>query len=54
MASDLITYWQIEEETMETVTGFVFLGSKIIVDGGLQTWNQKTLAPREKSYDQPR
>ena len=54
MASDLITYWQIDEETMETVTGFVFLGSKIIVDGGLQTWNQKTLASWKKSYDKTR
>ena len=34
MASDLITYWQIDEETMETVTGFIFLGSKITADGG--------------------
>ena len=28
-----ITSWQIDEETMETVTGFIFLGSKIIADG---------------------
>ena len=28
-----ITSWQIDEETMETVTDFIFLGSKITVDG---------------------
>ena len=33
MASGPITLWQIDEETMETVTGFIFLGSKITVDG---------------------
>ena len=33
MASGPITSWQIGEETMETVTNFIFLGSKIIADG---------------------
>ena len=33
MASNLITSWQIDEETMETVTDFIFLGSKITADG---------------------
>ena len=33
MASCPITLWQIEEETMEAVTDFIFLGSKITVDG---------------------
>ena len=33
MASGPITTWQIDGETMETVTDFLFLGSKIIVDG---------------------
>ena len=33
MASGPITSWQIDGETMETVTGFIFLGSKITVDG---------------------
>ena len=32
MASSLITSWQIDGETMETVTDFVFLGSKITAD----------------------
>ena len=33
MASDSITSWQIDVETMEIVTDFIFLGSKIISDG---------------------
>ena len=33
MASGLITSWQIDGETMETVTDFIFLDSKIIADG---------------------
>ena len=32
MASDPITSWQIDEETMETVADFIFLGSKITAD----------------------
>ena len=34
MASSPITSWQIDGVTMETVTEFIFLGSKITVDGG--------------------
>ena len=33
MASGPIISWQIDEETMETVTDFIFLGSKITADG---------------------
>ena len=33
MASGPITSWQIDGETMETVTGFIFLGSRISADG---------------------
>ena len=33
MATSLITSWQIEGETMETVTDFIFLGSEITTDG---------------------
>ena len=33
MASSPITSWQIDGETVETVTGFIFLGSKITTDG---------------------
>ena len=33
MASGPITSWQIDEETMDTVTDFILLGSKITADG---------------------
>ena len=33
MASGPITSWQIDEKAMETVTDFIFLGSKITADG---------------------
>jgi len=33
MASSPITSWEIDGETMETVTNFIFLGSKVTVDG---------------------
>ena len=33
MVSSPITWWQIDGETMETVTDFIFLGSKITADG---------------------
>ena len=33
MASGLITSWQVDGETMETVADFIFLGFKITVDG---------------------
>ena len=39
MASGLITSWQIDGETVETVSEFIFLGSKITADGDLQPWN---------------
>ena len=32
MASDLITSWNIDGETVEIVTDFIFLGSKVTVD----------------------
>ena len=53
MASCPIASWQIDEETMETVTGFTLLGSKITEDGDC-SHKIKTLAPWKKSYDQPR
>ena len=48
MASGPITSWQIDGETMETVTDFIFLGFKITADA------ENTLDPWKKSYDQPR
>ena len=53
MASGSITSWQIDGETMETVTGFIFLCSKITADGDC-SHEIKTLAPWKESYDQPR
>ena len=44
MASGPTTSWQIDGETMETVTGFIFLGSKITVDSDC-SHEIKTLAP---------
>ena len=43
-ASGPITSWQIDEETMETVSDFIFLGSKITADGD-RNHEIKTLAP---------
>ena len=51
MASSPITSWQIDGETMETVTDFIFLGSKITA-GLIAT--MVTLAPWKESYDKPR
>ena len=39
MASGPITSWQIDGETMQEATDFIFLGSKITADGWLQPWN---------------
>ena len=53
MASSPITSWQIDGETMETVTDFIFLGSKITAVGDC-SHEIKMIAPWKKSYDQPR
>ena len=44
---------QIDGETMETVTDFIFFGSKTTANGDC-SHEIKTLAPWKKSYDQPR
>ena len=49
MASSPITSWQIDGETMETVTDFIFLGSKITADSDCSHE-----IPWKNSYDQPR
>ena len=54
MASGPITSWQMDGETMETVTGFILRGLQNHCRWWLQPWNKKTLAPWKKSYDQPR
>ena len=51
MASGPITSWQIDGETMETVTDFIFLGSNITADGDCSHEIKKTLVPWQKSYD---
>ena len=53
MASGPITSWQIDGETVETVTDFILLGSKITADGDC-SHEIETLAPWKKSYDQSR
>ena len=50
MASRPITSWQTDRETMETMTDFTFLGSKITVDGDCNH-EIKTLGPWKKSHD---
>jgi len=53
MASGPVTSWQIDGKTMETVTDFIFLGSKITADGDC-SHEIKTFDPWKKTYDQPR
>ena len=48
-----ITSWQIDGGKMKTVTDFIFLDSKITVDGNC-SHGVKTLVPWKKSYDQPK
>ena len=54
MASGPITLWQIDGEIMETVTDFIFLGSKITADGDCSHEINKRLLLGRKSYDKPR
>ena len=54
MASSPIMSWQIDEETMVTVTDFIFLGSKITADGDCSHEIKRMLPPWNKSYDKPK
>ena len=54
MASGPITPCEIDGETVETVSGFIFLGSKITADGDYSHELKKMLTPWKKSYDQCR
>ena len=55
MASGPITSWEIDGETVETVSDFIFLGSKITTDGDCShEANAAKLTPWKESYDQPR
>ena len=49
MASGPITSWQIDGETMETVTYFIFLGSKITADGDCSHELKRFLLLRRKA-----
>ena len=53
MASGHITSWEIDGETVETVSDFIFWGSKITADGDC-SHEIKKFPPWKKSYDQPR
>ena len=53
MASGPMTSWQIDGETMETVTNLIFLQSKITADGDC-SHEKKALASWKKSYDKPK
>ena len=54
MASSPITSWEIDGETVETVSDFILGGSKITADGDCSHEIKKMLTVWKKSYDQPR
>ena len=53
MASGPITSWETDGETVETVSDFIFGGSKITADGDC-SHEIKTLTPWKESFEQPR
>ena len=53
MASGPITSWQIDGQTVETVSDFIFWSSKITADGDC-SHEKKMLTPWKETYDQPR
>ena len=55
MASGPIPSWEIDGETLETVSDFIFRGSKITADGDCShEIKRHLLLPWKESYDQPR
>ena len=50
MASDPITSWQIDGETIETVTDFIFLGSKLTADRAAAMKLKDTCSLEEKLW----
>ena len=54
MASGPITSWQIDGETVETVTDFIFLGSKITADGDCRHEIKRRLLLESKVLNHPR
>ena len=53
LASGPITSWQIDGQTVETVTNFIFLGSRITSDDDY-SHELKDACSLKESYDQPR
>ena len=54
MVSGPITSWEIDGEMLETVSVFIFGGSKITADGDCIHEIKRRLPPWKESYDQPR
>ena len=54
MASGPITSWEMDGETVETVSDFIFLSSKITADGDFSHEIQRCFTLWKESYDQPR
>ena len=54
IAAGPITSWEIDGETVETVSDFILGGSKITADGDCSHEIKRHLTPWKKSYDQPR
>ena len=54
MASGPITSWEKDGETVETVSDFIFWGSKITADGDCSHEIKRRFTPWKESYDQPR
>ena len=54
MASGPITSWEIDGETMDTVTDFILVDSKITGDGDCSHEIKRRLLLGKESYDQPR
>ena len=54
MASSSITSWQIDRATMETVSDFIFVGSKLTADGDSSHEIKRCLLLGRNSYDRPR
>ena len=54
MASSPITSWEIDGETVETVSDFIFWGSKITADGDCSHEIKRCLPPGRNVKDQPR
>ena len=53
MASGPITLWETDGETVETVSDFIFGGSKITADGDCSHEIKRHFTPWKESYDPP-